>query len=122
MKFCLDARHSPGRILMRHASDQVTNLPIDPRASDTTSSGLPAPITLEALPMPLNNCLWFDDDKDGVPIAPQMRQDNPKQTFSISKPRYSASIVVSVLSGRVNGLPPPTSTLLCCRVHLVVAN
>src|SRR5512132_350911 len=87
MKFCLDARHSPGGILTRHTSDQVTNLQINPRASDTTSSGLPAPVALEALPMPLDNCLWLDDDQDGAPVAPQMRQDNPKQAISIMKPR-----------------------------------
>src|SRR6266850_6161075 len=87
MQFCLDARRSPGRILMWHASDQITNLKINPRASDTTSSGLPAPIALEALPMPVNNCLWLDDDQGGTPVAPQMRQYNPKQTVSIMKPR-----------------------------------
>src|SRR6266498_4417226 len=66
---------------------KVTNLQTNPWASDATSSGLPAPIALEALPMPLNNCLWLDDDQDGAPVPPQMRQADPEQAVSVPKPR-----------------------------------
>jgi len=41
-------------------------------ASDATRSGLPAPIALEALPVPLNYRLWLKYDKDGAPVRPQL--------------------------------------------------
>jgi len=29
-------------------------------------------IALEALPVPLNICLWFNDHQDGAPVLPQL--------------------------------------------------
>jgi hypothetical protein len=45
---------------------------VNPGASDSASSGLPAPIALEALPVPFDNCLWLNDDQDRAPVAPQL--------------------------------------------------
>src|SRR5260370_40350848 len=87
MKFCLDPRCSPSQILTGHSSNKIANLWVYLRASNPASSGLPAPIALEALPMPFDNCLWLNDDEDRAPVAPQMRQGDPKQTIATTKPR-----------------------------------
>src|SRR5713226_4352037 len=87
MKFGFDPRRSPGRILARHSSNQVANLLVNPWASDPASSGLPAPIVLETLAVPLNHRLGFHDHQDGAPVPPQMRQGDPEQAISVTKSR-----------------------------------
>ena len=52
----------PGRILTRHSSNQHAELFVNLGASDASGSGLPAPIALEALSVPLNHGFWLNDD------------------------------------------------------------
>src|ERR1700730_12634131 len=88
MKLCLDARHSPSPILTGHFSNQVANLLVNPGTSDPARSGLPAPVTLKALPVPLNHRFWFHDHKDRAPVSPSMGQGDPEQAISVTKPRW----------------------------------
>ena len=66
----MNPRHSPEGILAGHSANKIANLLVNLRAPDATRSGLPAPIALEALPVPFDNCLWLNDDENGAPVAP----------------------------------------------------
>src|SRR5215470_15284681 len=72
-EFCLNARDAPQQILSRHFPDQLTNLLVDLRTADR-SLRLPSPIELEALPVPFDDGLWFDNDQDLPPILPESRE------------------------------------------------
>src|SRR5262249_1995154 len=61
------------RILTRHSLDQLTNFLVDLGASNPTCSGFPFQKELEALSVPFNNCIGFDDDQDFPPISPELR-------------------------------------------------
>src|SRR5215831_19643134 len=77
-EFCLNARDAPQRILTRHFPDQLTNLLVDLRTADWRL-GLPSPIELEALPVPFDDGLRFDDDQDLPPILPESRENHPEE-------------------------------------------
>src|SRR5262245_49860610 len=79
-KFCLNARDAPQRILSRHFPDQFTNLLVDLRTADR--SRLPSPVELEALPVPFDDGLRFDNDQDLPPILPELRENRPEETIS----------------------------------------
>src|SRR5215510_7413632 len=80
-KFCLNARDAPQRILSRHFPDQLTILLVDLRTADR-SLRLPSPIELEALPVPFDHGLRFDDDQDLPPILPDLRENHPEESIS----------------------------------------
>src|SRR5262245_59295403 len=45
-------------------------------------SGLFATEPLEALPMPFDDGLWFDNDQDLPPILPDLRDNHPEESIS----------------------------------------
>jgi hypothetical protein len=79
-EFCLNARDTPQRILSRHFPDQLTNLLIDLRTADRRL-GLPSPIELEALPVPSDDGLRFDNDQDLPPLLPELRENHPEESI-----------------------------------------
>jgi hypothetical protein len=79
-KFRLDPRRSPERVFERHPFDQLTNLLVDLRTADR-SLGLPSPIELEALPVPSDDGLRFDNDQDLPPILPESRENHPEESI-----------------------------------------
>jgi hypothetical protein len=80
MKFRLKARDTPQRILSRHFPDQLTNLLVDLRTADR-SLRLPSPVELEALPVPFDDGLRFDNDQDLLPILPESRENHPEESI-----------------------------------------
>src|SRR5262245_49726119 len=70
-KFRLDPWRSPERVFERHPLDQLTNLLVDLRTADRRL-GLPSPIELEALPVPFDDGLRFDNDQKLPPILPEI--------------------------------------------------
>src|SRR5262245_25218177 len=79
-EFRLDPRRSPKRVFERHPLDQLTNLLVDLRTSDR-SLRLPSPIELEALPVPSDDGLRFDDDQDFPPILPDLGENHPEEAI-----------------------------------------
>jgi hypothetical protein len=79
-KFCLNARDAPQRILSRHFPDQLTNLHVDLRTADRNLR-LPSPVELEALSMPFDDGLRFDDDQNLPPILPELRENHPEESI-----------------------------------------
>ena len=65
-EFRLDTRRAPGRVLPRHAADQVANLPLHARPP-LLRSGLPAPVEPEALLVPTDHRLRLDDQQGRPP-------------------------------------------------------
>ena len=59
----------PGRVLARHATDQVTDLPVDLQSAGSLAE-LSSPVELEALAMPLDNGRGLDDDQNRPPALP----------------------------------------------------
>src|SRR5262247_446711 len=80
-EFCLNARDAPQRILSRHFPDQLPNLLVDLRTADR-SLRLPSPIELEALPVPFDNGLRFDNDQDLPPILPESGENHTEESIS----------------------------------------
>jgi hypothetical protein len=80
-KFCLNARDAPQRILSRHFPDQLPNLLVYLRTADR-SLRLPSPVELEALPVPFDDGLRFDNDQDLPPILPELGENRPEETIS----------------------------------------
>ena len=46
--------------LLKRLANKIAKLDVNPGASDSASSGLPAPIALEALPVPFDNALLYE--------------------------------------------------------------
>ena len=56
----MNTRRAPERIILADCADQIADLTRDLRPADTTSR-LPAPVDMEAAPMPTYQRLWFED-------------------------------------------------------------
>src|SRR6202166_5118093 len=56
----MDPRRSPERVPKAHSSDQVSNLPIDPRSA-TERTGLPSPVSGEPHSVPAHDRLGPDN-------------------------------------------------------------
>jgi len=76
----LDPRRSPERVFERHPFDQLTNLLVALRTAER-SLGLPSPVELEALPVPSDDGLRFNNDQDLPPILPESRENHPEETI-----------------------------------------
>jgi len=57
------------------------------RTSSATRFGFPFPKELEALSVPFNNSIGFDDDQDFPPIFPETRKEDPKESILPTKLR-----------------------------------
>src|SRR5262245_61990679 len=80
-KFRLNAQDAPQRNLSRHLPAQLTNLLVDLRTAHWRLR-LPSPVELEALPVPFDDGLRFDDDQDLPPILPELRENHPEESIS----------------------------------------
>jgi hypothetical protein len=79
-KFRLYPRRSSERVFERHPFDQLSNFSVNLRTTDRRL-GLPSPVELEALPVPFDDGLRFDDDQDFPPILPELRKNHPEESI-----------------------------------------
>lgn len=75
---------APRRVLARDATDQFANLAVHLRAAGLPA-GLPAPVQLEALPVPLDHGGRLHDDQGRPPVRPEARQPDPEDPVSRSE-------------------------------------
>lgn len=73
----LNAWRAPGRVLLRHASDESLNGIRHRRASWITATGLPASEEPKAGAMPTDDGLRFDDGKGRLPAIPELGEPDP---------------------------------------------
>src|SRR5215469_480321 len=86
-KFTVDFRCSPGRIVPRETTDQISNLLADP-GSAPLSAGTPSPISTEASAVPLDHGVWFDDDQHVFPLRTESAEQNPEDPVMHSQPGF----------------------------------
>ena len=70
---------APSRIACAHAADEVDVLARNLGAADLLGSGLPAPVELEALTVPPNHSIGFDEDQCRRPAVPESREPHPER-------------------------------------------
>ena len=75
-EFFADPRGTPQQMGSTHASDQFPDLRRDVRATEALA--LPGPVTPEALTMPFQKGLGFDNHDGRFPVRPEGRQNNPE--------------------------------------------
>ena len=59
----LDPRNTPGRVVVRHASDEFSDLKRNLWSPGSLRSGKPSPIELEALAVPFDHSVGFDNNE-----------------------------------------------------------
>src|SRR5260370_3970340 len=80
LKFAVNARRSPGRILGNHPKDQRANLFADTLPSSyLADSGDPRPIQTKPRSMPVHDGSRSDQDEQLGPPGPDRSQRNPEQ-------------------------------------------
>jgi len=78
---------SPEWIGVRHLKNKVTDLRADRRPPGTFTSGLKSPKQLESFFMPTHHGLWFDNDQNLSPVAPETTKHDPEKTVFCSNLR-----------------------------------
>lgn len=78
LKFSVDPRGAPIRVLLCQASDQNTNLIANLRSA-AAWPGSPTPIELEAGAVPTDHGLGLDDEQDVGPSGPAMAEGAPEE-------------------------------------------
>ncbi len=73
-QFGYDPRCAPGRVLLGHAANQVTDFAPDRRASGFAGPRLRPPIQFEALVMPPDDRFGLDEDQGRSPVWPEARE------------------------------------------------
>ena len=77
---------APSRIVYAHAADEVDVLARNLGPSDLLGSRLPAPIEFEALAVPSDDCLRFDEDEGRLPAVPESGEPQPEGSIGGSEP------------------------------------
>ena len=77
---------TPRWILPRHAANQLTGFKFHLRPTNFYSR-LPSPVESEALPVPANDRLRFDDQEHALPARPESGEPGPENAVASSKPR-----------------------------------
>ena len=77
-QFRLDAPTTPGGIGLPHAADQVDQVTIHRRPSNT-GARFPAPEPAETRPMPSHDGARLNDDQHPLPVGPALQQQYPQK-------------------------------------------
>ncbi len=75
----MDARCAPEGIRDSHAANELRNLRVDVRSTDSAASGLPVPEGAEALSVPANDGLGANNVKRLSPPCPALRKPIQKR-------------------------------------------
>src|SRR6266481_615587 len=74
----MDARRAPEGVGEGHGADELGDLQIDGRTTDSTASRLPVPERAEAPPVPANHGLRLNDMERFAPPCPPLREPHPE--------------------------------------------
>src|SRR5215469_12128731 len=80
-EFATNPRCAPDDVFAAHDSYPFTILSRNCRPSRSAVTNLPRPIPPESLPVPSNDGFTLDDNQDGAPCRPQMRQPSPEPSI-----------------------------------------
>ena len=69
---------APSRIVGAHAADEVDVLARNLGPADLLGARLPAPIEFEALAVPSDDGLRFDEDEGCLPAVPESGEPHPE--------------------------------------------
>src|SRR6266436_5383254 len=83
----MDARRAPEGVGEGHGADELGDLQIDGRTTDSTASRLPVPERAEALPVPANHGLRLNDMERFAPPYPPLREPHPEDAVEETDPR-----------------------------------
>ena len=75
----MDARCAPQRVFAAHPANQLACFDRHARTTATATTGFPRPEEAKAVPVPTDDCLWFDDDQCRTPAPPSCCQPCPQE-------------------------------------------
>jgi len=78
-EFSMDARCAPQRVFAAHPANQLACFDRHARTTATATTGFPRPEEAKAVPVPTDDCLWFDDDQCRTPAPPSCCQPCPQE-------------------------------------------
>src|SRR5215831_6837049 len=78
-EFSMDARCAPQRVFAAHPANQLACFYWHARTTTTATTGFPRPKEAEALSVPTDDCLWFDDHPCRTPAPPSCCQPCPQE-------------------------------------------
>ncbi len=80
----LDTRCAPA--VLRHRSDEATDLGVDTRSSRVPALGNPRPVSPEPIPMPPGYCIRVDDEQATRPPRPRLSKCDPESSVDVVEP------------------------------------
>src|SRR5437899_4099253 len=83
----MDARRAQEGVGEGHGADELGDLQIDWRTTDSPASRLPVPERAEALPVPANHGLRLNDMERFAPPYPPLREPHPEDPVEETDPR-----------------------------------
>src|SRR5438128_2149178 len=83
----MDARRAPEGVGEGHGADELGDLQIDGRTTDSTASRLPVPERAETLPVPANHGLQLNDMERFASPSPPLREPHPEDAVEETDPR-----------------------------------
>src|ERR1700693_2313914 len=89
----MDARGSPGWVLLRQSVDGSANIACGARSADHFASGSKAPVQTKTFPMPTNYRIRLYDQKRIRPLRPHSAQYYPEQSVGTAQARPLGSAV-----------------------------
>src|SRR4051812_15702352 len=82
-QLAVNAGCTPTRVVLAHHPNQISNLLRLFGPTWLATANLPRPKQTEALPVPSNNGLGFDDHQSGFPLAPEAPETHPEDSIVI---------------------------------------
>jgi hypothetical protein len=77
----MDTGRSPKWIGFAHRSNEFSNFSRDPWPAQAAGPAFPGPKQADALTMPCDDSLGFDDHECRAPIGPEAREPNPEKSI-----------------------------------------
>ena len=86
-QFPVDVGRSPQRVFAAHPADQIADLAGNGGPTHPAVPDLPSPEKAKSPAMPSDRGRGFHDVQRRAPLAPDLREENPKQTVGCSQLR-----------------------------------
>jgi hypothetical protein len=88
----LNPRRAPGRILQRHATNQVADFTWYGWTARFAGARLSFPVQLESQAIPADDGFWLHDSQGGPPVGPEPGNPHPEYAVAWPQGRLSSAV------------------------------